>query len=113
MHNVRFYETALGQEVVLDKIRSLSKEDKNIVGEDLMTVQIGFPMGLPLCDNLGNGLWEVRSTISSGREFRAIFYQSKREKSLVVVNVLIKKTQTTPKAALRLSLKRKQEFESK
>jgi hypothetical protein len=43
---------------VLDWIRSLDAADRKIIGEDLKAVQLGFPMGLPLCRNLGGGLWK-------------------------------------------------------
>ena len=49
MHKVLFYRTYSGNDIVLDSIRELSAEEKKVVGEDLKTVQVGFPMGLPLC----------------------------------------------------------------
>lgn len=70
MHKVLFYRTSSGNEVVLDLIRQLSAEEKKVVGEDLKTVQIGFPMGLPLCRPLGDGFTRsdrrCRRSVSSG-----------------------------------------------
>jgi hypothetical protein len=74
MFKVLFYETASQNEIVLDFVRQLSAEEKKVVGEDLKTVQIGFPMGLPLCRPLGDGLYEIRSSLPSKREFRLIFF---------------------------------------
>jgi len=113
MFRVVFYRTAVGNNVVLDWIRSFAKEDRTILGEDLKTVQIGFPMGLPLCRSLGNGLWEVRSTLPIMRaEARMIFFQDSGTHSLVVVHGFIKKSQKTPKRDIDIALRRKAEVDS-
>jgi hypothetical protein len=63
VQKVRFYKTTSGLEVVLEFIRSLDSPDRKVIGEDPRAVEIGFPVGLPLCRNVGGGLWEVRSTL--------------------------------------------------
>ncbi len=110
MHQVLFYETASGNEAVLDFVRQLSAEEKKVVGEDLKAVQIGFPMGLPLCRPLGDGLYEVRSSLPSKREFRLIFFFDRQRQCLLVVHALFKKSAKLPKADLELARKRKEEF---
>lgn len=110
MFEVLFYETASGNKVVLDVIRALSAEEKKVVGEDLKTVQIGFPMGLPLCRPLGDGLYEIRSSLPSKREFRLIFFFDRARQVLLVVHALFKKSAKLPKADLDLARKRKEEF---
>jgi phage-related protein len=82
-----------------------------VVGDDLRTVELGFPLGLPLCRNLGSGLWEVRSTLPSKREARLIFFHQSSEGALVVLHAFIKKTRKTPEADLKLAAARKREFE--
>jgi phage-related protein len=109
MHKVLFYQTASGNEIVLDFIRSLSDDEKKVVGEDLKAVQIGFPMGLPLCRSVGDGLYEVRSSLPSKREFRLIFFFDRQRQSLAVMHALIKKTPKLSKADLELARKRKDE----
>ncbi|AMJ61303.1 type II toxin-antitoxin system RelE/ParE family toxin [Bosea sp. PAMC 26642] len=111
MHNVRFYKTGSGRELVLEWIKSLNLSDRKVIGEDLRMVQIGFPIGLPLCDNLGAGLWEVRSSLPSKREARLIFFHASAYKALVVVHGFIKKTQKTPPADIDLARKRMREFQ--
>jgi hypothetical protein len=37
MHKVLFYATAAGNQVVKDWIKSFNKEDRNVLGEDLLT----------------------------------------------------------------------------
>lgn len=110
MHKTLFYETASGNEIVLDFIRQLSAEEKKVVGEDLKTVQIGFPMGLPLCRPLGDGLYEIRSSLPSKREFRLIFFFDRARQCLLVVHALIKKSAKLPKSDLDLARKRREEF---
>jgi phage-related protein len=108
MFSVRFYRTAKGNEVVLDFIKSFDKAGRQTIGEDLKTVQLGFPIGLPVCGSLGSGLYEVRSTLAGNCEVRLIFFQ--HEKTLVVVHGFVKKKKKTPKQDLDLALKRKKEF---
>ena len=110
MHSVLFYRTASGRDVIKEWLRSFDKADRAILGEDLKTVQIGFPMGLPLCRSLGQSLWEVRSSLPGNREARMIFFHDSKAKSLVVVHGFIKKSQKTPKAEIEIALKRKGEF---
>src|SRR5260221_5278981 len=100
MHRVLFYSTAAGNAVVRQWLRSLDKEDKAILGEDLMVVQIGFPMELPLCRPLGQGLWEVRSSLTGNREARLVFYHDSQAQALVVLHGFIKKARKTPKAEI-------------
>ena len=61
---VYFYRTETGTEPVRKWLQSLSKEDRKTIGEDMKTVQLGWPMGMPLVDNLEQGLWEVRIKLS-------------------------------------------------
>jgi phage-related protein len=105
-----FYETRNGRQIVLEWLRSFSREDRAVLGEDLKTVQFGFPMGLPLCRPLGKGLWEVRSTLTKNQEARLIFYHDDDAQALVVLHGFIKKSQKTPKAEIDIALKRKREF---
>ena len=53
---------------------ALAKDDRRIVGEDIATVEYGWPLGMPVCRALGDGLYEVRSTIKRGKaEARTYF----------------------------------------
>ena len=66
---VRFYRSEAGREPVLHWLRGLDKDDRRTIGLDLMRVQFGWPIGRPLVGSLGDGLWEVRSSLPSGRIF--------------------------------------------
>lgn len=112
MHKLLFYKTENGNDIVLDWIRSLDSKDRKIIGEDLKAVQLGFPLGLPLCRSLGGGLWEVRSSLSSKREARLLFGHLSKQAALLVTAGFIKKTQKTPNDILDLARKRLREFQS-
>lgn len=103
---VVFYRTA--GEAVLDWLRGLDEADRNIIGQDLMRVQFRWPIGMPLCRPLGDGLFEVRSSLPSHRIARVLFCFT--EGRLLALHGFIKKTQKTPDDDLKLACKRKREF---
>src|SRR3954463_13319600 len=107
---VVFYRTSGGVEPVLEWLRSLPAEDRRAIGTDLATVQFGWPLGLPLCRPLGEGLWEVRSSLASKREARVIF--GFYEGMLIALHAFIKKTQRTPPAELTLARQRMRDLSS-
>src|SRR5262245_13637425 len=102
---VVFYRTRAGSEVVRDWLRGLDEKDRNAIGQDLMRVQYRWPVGMPLCRSLGEGLWEVRTDMPSRNIARLLFcIQGNR---IVLLHGFIKKTQKTPDADLTLARKRK------
>jgi phage-related protein len=106
---VAFYRTRGGAEVVRDWLRSLDEKDRNAIGQDLMRVQFRWPVGMPLCRAMGDGLWEVRTSLPSNRIARMLFCIC--DHRVVVLHGFIKKTQKTPDEELALARKRKREFE--
>jgi phage-related protein len=105
---VVFYRTAAGAELVRDGLRSLPAEDRRTIGTDLATLQVGWPIGMPLCRSLGAGLWEVRGKLASNRIARLLFFAEKGR--IGVVHGFIKKTQKTPPAEIALAQKRMKEM---
>lgn len=105
---VVFYRTTGGVEPVREWLRSLPDDDRRKIGTDLATVQLGWPIGMPLCRSLGDGLWEVRSKLPSRRLARVLFFV--HEGKIGVVHGLIKKTQKTPPDDLALARKRMKEM---
>ena len=106
---VVFYRTKGGTEVVRDWLRSLDAADRQAVGLDLMRVQYRWPVGMPLCRALGDGLWEVRTSLPSNRIARVLF--SVQQGCILVLHGFIKKTQKTPADDLALARRRNREFE--
>ena len=105
---VVFYRTPTGAGVVQDWLRALPDADRNIIGQDLMRVQFRWPVGMPFCRSLGDGLWEVRSTLDTNRIARLLFCFV--EGQLIALHGFTKKTQKTPDTELKTARKSMQEF---
>mgnify|MGYP000879547826 CR=1 FL=1 len=107
---VVFYSTTSRREPVREWLKSLSKDDKKEIGEDIKTVQYGWPIGMPMVENLGEGLWEIRTTLKD-RISRVII--AVEDDKIILLDGFIKKTQKTPKDDLRLARKRLREIRGK
>ena len=103
-----FYRTSSGSEPVLEWLKSLPPTERREVGRDLMRAQWRWPVGMPLCKPMGQGLWEVRSNLGSNRIARVLFRVHDGE--MVALHGFIKKTQQTSLDDLALALKRMKEI---
>ena len=54
---VNFYRTDAGNEPVRDWLKELPRDDKRIIGEDIKTAQLGWPLGMPLIRKMNKNLW--------------------------------------------------------
>ena len=106
--NVVFYQSQSGNEPVREWLKSLEPHDRQTVGNDIKTVEYGWPIGMPVSRPLGNKLYEVRSNISDKRIARVIF--AIIDDWMVLLHGFIKKTQQTPKEEINLALKRLKEI---
>lgn len=109
MYDVVFYRTNAGNEPALEWFRGLASEERRILGFDLRVLQLGFPMGMPLCKSLGDGLWELRSRLPT-RIARVIFLIEGRQ--FVVLHGFIKKSQKTPKEELDVARARQATYKA-
>lgn len=107
---MRFYRTETGREPVLEWLRGLIREDRRSIGLDLMRVQLGWPIGMPLVRSLGEGLWELRSQLPSRRTARLILCF--HLENIIVLHAFIKKTRTTPADDLALARRRMKEVKT-
>lgn len=107
---VVFYANSAGAEPVREWLKELDRDDRREIGSDILAVQQGWPLGLPLCRSIGKGLWEVRSSLPGGRIARVIFAFD--DGTIVLFNGFIKKTRKTPPAEIDLALKRLKEMTS-
>lgn len=105
-----FFETEQENQPCREFLQGLSKEDRKEVGSDIFSVQNGFPLGLPLCRKLTDGLWEVRSKITDGI-CRVIF--AVEENEMILLHGFIKKTQKTPPKEIRIAEQRLKEYRGK
>ena len=104
---VVFYQTDTGNEPVREWLKELSKDDCKVIGADILSVQYAWPIGKPLVDNLGDGIWEVRSRLDN-RIARTLFALVNQE--IVLLHGFIKKQPKTPADELELAKKRKRQY---
>lgn len=104
-----FYRTAAGNEPVREWLKGLTADDRRIIGTDIRTVELGWPIGMPVCRPMGEGLLEVRSSITDKRIARVLFCI--HDGKMVLLHGFVKKTQKTPDEEMDKARKRKKEIE--
>ncbi len=105
----RFYELGGGRTPVREWLLALSPADRKVLGFDIARVEFGWPIGMPSCRPLGDGLYEVRSHLSDGLIGRVLFGIA--DGRMVLLHGFIKKAQATPRADLELARKRLKEVQ--
>lgn len=105
-----FYRTETGNEPVREWLKTLSLVDRQAIGRDIRKVEYGWPIGMPTCDAIGQGLWEIRTNLEN-RIARIFFCRSGG--SVVLLHGIIKKSRTAPKADLRTARLRKANMEAR
>ena len=105
-----FYQTEGGAEPVRKWLKRLDSKVRRIIGEDIKTVEFGWPIGMPVCRSITShkGVWEVRSSLPNKRIARVLFCIA--EGRMVLLHGFIKKTQKTPNSDLDLAAKRMKEI---
>jgi phage-related protein len=101
--DVVFYKSQSGNEPVREWLKSLPKEDRKAIGEDIKTAQYGWPLGMPLIRKIERGLWEVRSDISTG--IARVFFTVK-DSLMILLHGFVKKSQKTPPTELDTARRR-------
>lgn len=87
-----------------DWLKSLPAEERKAIGDEIRTVQFGWPVGMPLVRKLETGLWEVRVNLSN-RIGRVLFTVVGQQ--AVLLHGFIKKSQPTPARELAVARQRK------
>lgn len=106
---VRFYRETSGMEPVRDWLKTLPHDERREIGMDIKTVQFGWPMGMPIVDHIGGGIWEVRSRLST-RIARVLF--TLEGDAMILLHGFIKKDRKTPKPDLDLARQRLKKLRS-
>jgi phage-related protein len=104
----RFYRTSTGNEPLRDWLKSLPAEVRKEIGSDIQQVQWRWPVGKPLVDGFGGGLFEVRTAVHGGI-YRVLFCLD--GSTMVLLHAFKKTSRQTPKPDLELARKRKKELE--
>jgi len=67
-----FYRLRPGSEPLREWLKGLPEAERHAIGKDLLRAQWRWPVGMPLCRPLGNGLWEVRADLPTKRTARVL-----------------------------------------
>lgn len=104
-----FYRTAAGREPAREWLQGLAAEDRKAIGEDIKTVEFGWPIGMPVCRSMAShkGLWEIRSRLPRGRIARVLFCIARGR--MVLLHGFVKKAERAPKTDLDLAARRMKE----
>jgi phage-related protein len=98
-----FFRSDAGNEPVREWLQDLNRDERKVIGSDILAVQYAWPIGKPLVDHLDASIWEVRSKLRD-RIARVLF--SVVEQEIVLLHGFIKKTQATTKRDLALAKSR-------
>ncbi len=107
--SVHFYATETGNEPVREWLRSLPAEVRKTIGEDIKTVQFGWPLGMPLVRKMEPGLWEVRSKFTNGIA-RVFFTLADNGNVMLLAHGFIKKSDKTPATELTTARNRLNDY---
>lgn len=105
---VRFFRSLSANEPVREWLKTLTREDRRRVGEDIKTAQFGWPVGMPLIRKLEKGLWEVRTDLEDGIA-RVMF--TVQGQHMILLHGFTKKSQKTPQNELDTARKRLRQLE--
>ncbi|MGL6244996.1 type II toxin-antitoxin system RelE/ParE family toxin [Pseudomonas sp.] len=102
--NARFFRTDAGNEPVREWLADLPRDHRRMVGTEIKTVQLGWPLDMPVVRKLEVGLWEVRVDLGDTIA-RVIFTVTGSD--MVLLHAFIKKSQKTPAPDLATAKQRK------
>lgn len=106
--SVVFYRALSGVEPVREWLKDLPIADRQTLGRSLRLIEMGWPLGMPVCRPLGGRLWEVRSNLTSNRIARILFCAA--DGQMILLHGFIKKTQKTPPSELHIAVTRQKEL---
>jgi phage-related protein len=95
--DIDFYETETGSKPVHEWLKSFPKEDRKIIGDDLRHMQESWPIGMPVCKNIGpiKGCWEMRTRTRRLKSIR-IFFTIDGGKAVLLHGFTKKENRTPP-----------------
>ena len=101
--SVVFFRLDSGREPVRDWLKAMTPKSRKTIGEDILTLQFGLPVGMPLARKMEDDLWELRSNIPSGiaRTFFTIYANN-----IVLIHGFVKKSRKTPANELSTAKRR-------
>ena len=98
-----FFRRANGTEPVREWLRSFPAEERRRLGEDIRTLELGWPLGMPLARPLGRGIWELRTNLTN-RTARIFFCV--QDDRMILLHGFLKTTRATPRRDIDLARQR-------
>lgn len=100
---VSFYRTEAGNEPVREWLTEMPREDRRTIGTDIRTVELGWPIGMPVARKLDPALWKVRTALDD--TIASVIF-TVVSSVMVLLHGFIKKSQKTPASDLALAKQR-------
>ena len=106
---LKFFTTLEGRQPVRDWLLGLPEQERKVIGNDIRTLQYGWPLGMPLVRKLEDGLWEVRVSFPTriARVIFTLFTDNSNIQTAVLLHGFIKQSQKTPLTDLQTARQRK------
>lgn len=106
---VVFFRLDSGREPVREWLKGLVRENRKSIGEDIKTLQFGWPVGMPLARKMADDLWDLWSHLLSGipRIFFTVYSQK-----IVLLHGFIKKAKKTPAREMAIAKRRLKKLRS-
>lgn len=90
--------------------KQLTPAERTAVGKDIRTVEYGWPVGMPVCKDLKNGLLEVRTELDRKIcRIQFAIYGSR----MILFHGFIKKSPSTLRADMITGLDRRRTMENR
>jgi phage-related protein len=100
-----FCQKETKKEPVREWLKSLDQEDRKRIGTDIATCEYGWPVGMPTCDPIGDGLFSVHTTLpGKSRISRVLFFMD--DSTMYLLHGFIKKDMKIPKKDKDLAITR-------
>ncbi len=97
-----FFRTEAGNEPLRDWLKGLDRDDRRRIGADVKLAEYAWPIGMPTCRPMGDGLHEIRTHLADGRAARVLFTIDRRGR-MVLLHGFIKRARATPNEELSLA----------
>ena len=92
-YEVVFFKLDSGREPVRDWLKDMDRNSRRSIGEDIKTLQFGWPTGMPLSRKISNDLWELRSQLVAGIARTFFTFQGTK---IILLHGFVKKSRKTP-----------------
>lgn len=105
--SIRFYRNESGHEPVRAWLKGLTAADRKAIGDDLRTLQFGWPLGMPLVRKLEDALWETRTQL---KDRIARVLMTIHDGEAILLHGFIKTTRKMPHREIVLARRRRDQL---